>query len=82
MGGFVLHRQPRNLPEKGFEGTIETLFQGNHEDNLWTGAVPADERVNVRIGVSVLFDELRGGEPEAPGQGAPYLLPLSVPIDT
>lgn len=67
---------------------IKDFLNMGHVDNIaamftrdacpfdWTGAILDDERFNVRLGVSVLFEELKRRVPERLDAAIPSLLPL------
>ena len=66
----------KDFLEMGHVDNIVAMFHRNHQYYSWTGAILDDERFNVRLGVSVLFEELRKREPEALDRARPSLLPL------
>ncbi len=66
----------KDFLEMGHVDNIVAMFHRNHEYYQLTGAILDDERFNVRLGVSVLFEELKKREPEALDQAVPSLLPL------
>ena len=66
----------KDFLEMGHVDNIVAMFHRNHEYYSWTGAILDDERFNVRLGVSVLFEELRKREPEELDRARPSLLPL------
>ena len=66
----------KDFLEMGHVDNIVALFHRNHQYYSWTGAILDDERFNVRLGVSVLFEELRKREPEELDRARPSLLPL------
>lgn len=66
----------KDFLEMGHVDNIVAMFHRNHEYYQWTGAILDDERFNVRLGVSVLFEELKKREPEALDSARASLLPL------
>ncbi len=66
----------KDFLEMGHVDNIVAMFHRNHEYYHWTGAILDDERFNVRLGVSVLFEELKKREPEALDSARASLLPL------
>jgi hypothetical protein len=66
----------KDFLEMGHVDNIVAMFHRNHEYYQWTGSILDDERFNVRLGVSVLFEELRKREPEELDRATPSLLPL------
>jgi hypothetical protein len=66
----------KDFLEMGHVDNIVAMFHRNHEYYNWTGAILDDERFNVRLGVSVLFEELKKREPEALDNARASLLPL------
>jgi HEAT repeat protein len=57
--------------EMGHVDNIVAMFRRNPGCYAWTGEILDDERFSVRLGVSVLFEELKALQPE--------LLALAVP---
>ncbi len=57
--------------EMGHVDNIVAMFRRNPGYYAWTGEILDDERFSVRLGVSVLFEELKALQPE--------LLALAVP---
>ena len=71
-----LLRVIKDFLEMGHVENIAAMFRRDPGYFQWTGAILDDERFNVRLGVSVLFEELKpthGGHME---QAVPSLLPL------
>ena len=66
----------KDFLEMGHVDNIVAMFHRNHEYYNWTGAILDDERFNVRLGVSVLFEELKKREPQALDIARASLLPL------
>lgn len=66
----------KDFLEMGHVDNIVAMFHRNHEYYNWTGAILDDERFNVRLGVSVLFEELKKREPQALDNARASLLPL------
>ena len=60
-------------------GHVENIVAMFHQDSRyleWTGAILDDERFNVRLGVSILFEELKLRAPDHTEHAIPSLLPL------
>lgn len=66
----------KDFLEMGHVDNIVAMFHRNHEYYPWTGAILDDERFNVRLGVSVLFEELKRREPGEVKRATPSLVPL------
>lgn len=66
----------KDFLEMGHVDNIVAMFHRNHEYYNWTGAILDDQRFNVRLGVSVLFEELKKREPQALDMARASLLPL------
>lgn len=66
----------KDFLEMGHVDNIVAMFHRNHEYYQWAGEILDDDRFRVRLGVSVLFEELRKREPEALDQAVPSLLRL------
>jgi len=66
----------KDFLEMGHVENIVAMFHRNHGYYDWTGAILDDERFNVRLGVSVLFEELKEREPEEVDRATSSLLPL------
>ena len=66
----------KDFLEMGHVDNIVAMFHRNHEYYKLTGAILDDERFNVRLGVSVLFEELKKREPQALDMARASLLPL------
>ena len=66
----------KDFLEMGHVENIVAMFHRNHDYYDWTGAILDDERFNVRLGVLVLFEELKEREPEEVDRATPSLLPL------
>lgn len=72
-----------DVPDAELKGVIADFLELGHVDNIvamfrhesryydWTGKLLDDERFAVRVGVAVLFEELRKSEPDK--------LPLAIP---
>lgn len=69
-------RVVKDFLEMGHVDNIVAMFHRNHEYYQWTGAILDDERFNVRLGVSVLFEELKKRAPEELERAVSSLLPL------
>jgi HEAT repeat protein len=57
--------------EQGHVENIVSMFKRNPDYYTWTGELLDDQRFNVRLGISILFEELKKIQPE--------LLPLAIP---
>lgn len=57
--------------DQGLVENIVVMFRRDPRYYAWTGALLRDPRLSVRLGVSVLFEELRELQPEK--------LPLAIP---
>ena len=66
----------KDFLEMGHVDNIAALFRSESRYFLWTGAVLDDERFNVRLGVSVLFEELKTSHGTQLEQAIPSLVPL------
>ena len=66
----------KDFLEMGHVDNIAAMFNQDHTYYEWTGAILDDERFNVRLGVSVLFEELKLREPEELDRATRSLLPL------
>ena len=74
---------PREVSDTELKQVIADFLDQGHVDNIvamfrreeqyygWTGDLLSDERLSVRLGVSVLFEELR--------EIQPHCLPLAIP---
>jgi len=62
--------------EMGYVDNIVAMFHRYPEHYLLTGSILDDERFNVRLGVSVLFEELKLRQPDQTALSIPSLLPL------
>ena len=61
----------KDFLEMGHVENIVAMFRREPSYYLWSGDILDDERFNVRLGVSVLFEELKSLQPEK--------LPLAIP---
>ena len=60
----------------GHVDNIVAMFHREPDYHKWTGKILDDERFNVRLGVSVLFEELKNRKPDRTDLAIPSLLPL------
>jgi hypothetical protein len=54
----------KDFLEMGYVENIVAMFRRDPRYYAWTGEILDDERFNVRLGVSVLFEELQPLQPE------------------
>jgi len=66
----------KDFLEMGYVDNIAAMFQQDPGYLEWTGAVLDDERLNVRLGVSVLFEELQARNCPDLNRAAGSLQPL------
>ena len=66
----------KDFLEMGHVDNIVAMFNRDHSYYEWTGAILDDERFNVRLGVLVLFEELKKREPQEVDRATRSLLPL------
>jgi hypothetical protein len=66
----------KDFLEMGHVENIAAMFRSESRYLLWTGDILDDERFNVRLGVSVLFEELKTSHGAQLDQAIPSLLPL------
>lgn len=66
----------KDFLEMGLVDNIVAMFHRYPDYYRWTGAVLEDQRFNVRLGVSVLFEELKQRSPDHTARAVPSLLPL------
>jgi len=59
-----LKRVIKDFLEMGHVDNIVAMFRRDPHYYAWTGEILDDERFNVRLGVSVLFEELQSLQPE------------------
>jgi len=71
-----LKRVIKDFLEMGHVENIVAMFRSDHHYYAWTGEILDDERFNVRLGVSVLFEELQSLQPEKLKLAIPSLAPL------
>lgn len=62
--------------EMGHVENIVAMFRREPQYYEWTGEILDDERFAVRVGVSVLFEELKKIQPEMVGRAIPSLTRL------
>lgn len=60
--------------DMGHVDNIIAMFRHDPEYYLWTGEILTDERLNVRLGLMILFEELVLTEGEAPKTAIPSLI--------
>jgi HEAT repeats len=63
----------KDFLEMGHVENIVAMFRREPLYYSWTGDILDDERFNVRLGVSVLFEELQAIQPEKLGLAVPSL---------
>lgn len=68
--------------DMGLVENIVAMFRRDSRYYLWTGEILNDSRFQVRLGVSVLFEELRRLQPDLVDLATPSLLALldAVPV--
>lgn len=66
----------KDFLEMGHVENIVAMFRHEPLYYAWTGEILNDERFNVRLGVSVLFEELQLLQPEKLGLATPSLTHL------
>lgn len=62
--------------EMGHIENIVAMFRQDPDYYAWTGELLRDERFNVRLGIAVLFEELKAIQPEKLEKAIDSLLPL------
>ena len=62
--------------EMGHVENIVAMFRHDPQYYAWSGDILRDERFNVRLGMTVLFEELKVIQPEELEKSIPSLLPL------
>lgn len=62
--------------EMGHIENITSMFRQDSRYYAWSGDLLRDERFNVRLGMAVLFEELREIQPQNLALAVPSLLPL------
>jgi hypothetical protein len=62
--------------DQGHVENIIAMFRRDPQYYEWTGDILLDERYNVRLGVTVLFEELRTIQPDKPALAIPSLVKL------
>jgi hypothetical protein len=62
--------------DQGHVENIIAMFRRDPHYYEWTGDILLDERFNVRLGVTVLFEELRTIQPDKPALAIPSLVKL------
>jgi len=66
----------KDFLEMGHVENIAAMFRRDPRYFQWSGDILDDERFNVRLGVSVLFEELKKNPDELLEQAIPSLAPL------
>ena len=66
----------KDFLEMGHVDNIVAMFHQDSRYLEWTGAILDDERFNVRLGISILFEELKLRTPDHTDKAIPSLLPL------
>ncbi len=66
----------KNFLEMGHVENIVAMFEREPRYFSWTGSILDDERFQVRLGISVLFEELQARQSEYVERAKPGLLPL------
>ena len=62
--------------EMGHIENIVSMFRQDPQYFKWSGDILQDERFNVRLGMTVLFEELKETQPDELAKAVPSLLPL------
>lgn len=62
--------------EMGHMENIVAMFRQDPQYYAWSGDILKDERFNVRLGMAVLFEELKEIQPNELEKAVPSLLPL------
>jgi len=62
--------------EMGHIENIVSMFRQDPQYYKWSGDILQDERFNVRLGMAVLFEELKEIQPDELSKAVPSLLPL------
>lgn len=62
--------------EMGHIENIISMFRQDPQYYRWSGDILQDERFNVRLGMAVLFEELKEIQPDELSKAVPSLLPL------
>ena len=62
--------------EMGHIENIVSMFRQDPQYYKWSGDILQDERFNVRLGMTVLFEELKETQPDELAKAVPSLLPL------
>ena len=62
--------------EMGHIENIVSMFRQDPQYYMWSGDILQDERFNVRLGLAVLFEELKEIQPDELSKAVPSLLPL------
>lgn len=62
--------------EMGHIENIVSMFRQDPQYFKWSGDILKDERFNVRLGMTVLFEDLKEIQPDELSRAVPSLLPL------
>lgn len=62
--------------EMGHIENIVSMFRQDPQYFKWSGDILKDERFNVRLGMTVLFEDLKEIQPDELSKAVPSLLPL------
>ncbi len=62
--------------DQGHVENIVAMFRRYPQYYAWTGDLLRDERMSVRLGISVLFEELKQLQPEMLNLAVPSVIPL------
>ena len=71
-----LKKTIKDFLEMGHVENIVSMFKRDDSYYCWTGELLDDERFNVRLGVTILFEELKEIQPEKLELAVPSLLKL------
>jgi len=83
-----MNKPPNEVSDKELKKVIADFLDLGHVDNIvamfrsepkyyaWTGEILSDQRFSVRLGVSVLFEELQAIQPEKLPAAIPSLVKL------
>jgi hypothetical protein len=71
-----LKRVIADFLDQGHVENIVAMFRRETRYYEWTGEILKDERFSVRLGISVLFEELREIQPEKLARAIPSLIEL------
>jgi hypothetical protein len=71
-----LKRVIADFLDQGHVENIVAMFRREPQYYEWTGDILSDERFNVRLGVTILFEELQAIQPDKPALAIPSLVKL------